>query len=243
MKHPTHPQARRAFTLVELLVTVMVMGLLAVLLVPALTSVRQQGQNAACIANVRALLSSVLTYTGENDGYLPPPYQYDTNPANTPNSYMVDGYPWKAVFDTALTKENTASTKLFYCPANLDPEFGALKRRGTSSDWKRSSYYYYFPFSSASEDPEAKFRVSLAQVNESPCVLLSDNIKWKGLIPKFHGGKGINVGFSDGSVSHIRTDPAADFYADVMPGFPDGNVSLTVVDAVAKKFRETRFAR
>lgn len=74
-----------SFTLVELLVVVVILGLLAGLLVPALGKAREASQNGVCLANLKQWGSLIMTYAGENNGKLPSadglnwvPYFYET---------------------------------------------------------------------------------------------------------------------------------------------------------------------
>lgn len=61
---------RSAFTLLELLVVVAVIGVLAGLLWPALTKARQQAQGLQCLSNLRQLTLAWRMYTEDNDGRL-----------------------------------------------------------------------------------------------------------------------------------------------------------------------------
>lgn len=66
------PAARRfsAFTLVELLVVIAIIGILAALLMPALSQVRELGRRAQCVNNLRQIAASSLIYANEHDGAL-----------------------------------------------------------------------------------------------------------------------------------------------------------------------------
>ena len=63
--------SKRAFTLVELLVAIAVIGVLAALLVPALERAREAARTAACASNLRQLAAAALSYAGENRGQFP----------------------------------------------------------------------------------------------------------------------------------------------------------------------------
>lgn len=60
----------RAFTLVELLVVVGIIGLLMSLLLPALSKARKAASAAKCLANMRSMQIAHLMYVGENRGQL-----------------------------------------------------------------------------------------------------------------------------------------------------------------------------
>ncbi len=60
-----------AFTLIELLVAVTILGVLAILMFPALKGVQERSAAAGCSSNLRQLASAILAYAGEHNGYLP----------------------------------------------------------------------------------------------------------------------------------------------------------------------------
>lgn len=108
-----------AFTLIELLVVVAIIGILAALLLPALSQAREKGRRAKCVGNLHHLGQAVMLYADDCDGYLPPlsdpggvtwdtkllPYLGNTkaiylcpsdpwpraNPAESPRSYAANG--------------------------------------------------------------------------------------------------------------------------------------------------------
>ncbi|MDD2709468.1 MAG: prepilin-type N-terminal cleavage/methylation domain-containing protein [Verrucomicrobiae bacterium] len=61
---------RRAFTLVELLVTVAILGLLASLLMPALSAVREKSRQIKCVNNLKQVGLACSMYAQENNGIL-----------------------------------------------------------------------------------------------------------------------------------------------------------------------------
>jgi len=66
---------RAAFTLIELLVVISIIGLLAGLLVPALSRARESAQTTVCMANLRSLNSALMVYTVDNDDRFPAYYK------------------------------------------------------------------------------------------------------------------------------------------------------------------------
>lgn len=63
--------SHRAFTLLELLTVVAIVGLLVALIVPALSGVRDRATAAGCISNLRSIGSLMTVYAADHDGYLP----------------------------------------------------------------------------------------------------------------------------------------------------------------------------
>lgn len=70
MKADSHSSAR-AFTLVELLVVIGIIGLLISLLLPALNRAREQSKSIKCLSNLRSLGQAAFMYANQNDGYFP----------------------------------------------------------------------------------------------------------------------------------------------------------------------------
>ena len=63
--------AARAFTVVELLVVVAIIGILAALFLPPLARAKSRGQSIYCLNNLRQLGLSLHMYAGDNDDTLP----------------------------------------------------------------------------------------------------------------------------------------------------------------------------
>lgn len=64
--NPKRPSTGRGFTLVELLVVIAIIAILAALLMPALSGVREKGRQLKCMSNVRQLGIAALNYAADN---------------------------------------------------------------------------------------------------------------------------------------------------------------------------------
>ncbi|NDC75474.1 prepilin-type N-terminal cleavage/methylation domain-containing protein [bacterium] len=63
--------SRRAFTLIELLASIAIIGLLAGLLVPLTGAARNKARAAQCLSNMRQVGAATLLYVNEHRGRLP----------------------------------------------------------------------------------------------------------------------------------------------------------------------------
>jgi prepilin-type N-terminal cleavage/methylation domain-containing protein/prepilin-type processing-associated H-X9-DG protein len=72
-KHPKSPfrKSSSAFTLIELLVVIVIIGILAALLVPALSKAQQKAADTKLVSNLRSVTQASLNFSAENEGIIP----------------------------------------------------------------------------------------------------------------------------------------------------------------------------
>ncbi len=63
-----HPIADRGFTLIELIVAIVIIGILAAIAVPVFLNQQVQAQNSAATSDLVNLRKAMVTYSLENDG-------------------------------------------------------------------------------------------------------------------------------------------------------------------------------
>ena len=115
----THEGRTAGFTLTELLVVIGVIGVLAVMLLPALASSRSDGRAFRCLNNTKQLTLGWIMYANDNNEMLMPPstwitsgsfLDWSTNPINTDTGYMLAD---------ALMAPYVKSPATYKCPADV----------------------------------------------------------------------------------------------------------------------------
>ena len=71
---PRRASAQEGFTLIELMVSVVIISILAALLIPAIKNARSQAAGIQCASNLRQLGIVARTYANEHNQTLPPFY-------------------------------------------------------------------------------------------------------------------------------------------------------------------------
>ena len=70
-RHPAKPRRRSGFTLIELLVVIGIIAVLAGILLPVLTKAKAAAQSTACRSRLGQWARAFISYTEENDGWIP----------------------------------------------------------------------------------------------------------------------------------------------------------------------------
>jgi prepilin-type N-terminal cleavage/methylation domain-containing protein/prepilin-type processing-associated H-X9-DG protein len=125
--NPTMPPCRRgsaaAFTLIELLTVIAIIGILAAILIPTVGKVRESARSTQCISNLRQIGSAIQLYADSNRGKMPGPLfggqgpQYNTANGGSPGVLSKYLEPFMPVTETVSA--SAKANQLFACPAWL----------------------------------------------------------------------------------------------------------------------------
>ena len=142
---------RAAFTLLELLVVVAIIGILAALLFPAFARARENARRASCASNIKQLSLGMLQYAQDYDEKLPG-YFYTTG---------------SGVWLPALVNSYVKNRRIWKCPSSpIEAEIWD----GTPGDY---SVTYGINFQIGNQ---GGFSKSLAEINKpAETVLLAEN--------------------------------------------------------------------
>ena len=119
--HRHRKNAERAFTLVELLVVIVIIGVLASLLIPAITAAIDHAQSLECRNNLKQLSAAVLKYAAENNNVIVPAYDEEAG-LYWANILVMRNYV-KATNLVATPNEDPLEQRtILLCPAILSVE-------------------------------------------------------------------------------------------------------------------------
>ena len=224
-----------AFTLIELLVVIAIIGVLAALIVPAVSKAQDRAYTIQCVSNERQLGLALTLYAGDNQ----------------------DSYPWFTFATqyrqwTALSNYVGRSRGVFKCPAakgksprgpfslsewTYEPVM-PLKRACTITNADGTSWVTDYKFNDCSRFYQTNelgqiigSRVGLSQMRPAELVVDWDNLDWQ---PRHVSRTKVNFGFLDGHVAQYKSSgerPSMDpskamtgtYTADSIGNFPFWN--------------------
>ncbi|HUJ12005.1 MAG TPA: DUF1559 domain-containing protein [Verrucomicrobiae bacterium] len=228
------PGKQHAFTLIELLTVIAVIGLLAALLLPALNNAREKGRRIACASNLRQIGIGLLAYSGDFQNHLPTVENngYCSDPSCGTNNWY-----------NALLYGNYVTPKIFQCPDD--------RRKATATATPRS-----YAIVVANSNPNTEFwiagsRLTCPSLTNTTVAIIAEHYDRVGSDPSF------NPILEDGTDNYVRNPSSATAYpgSKHMPGnkfagnylFLDGHVewieNVTTRPEMFPNFPNPPFAR
>lgn len=227
---------RNAFTLIELLTVIAIIGILAAILIPVVGRVRDSANTAKCASHLRSTTTSMISHIYENDGVL---YTMAGGSGTT-------GYMWTTVLRNEGYYEGGNAKGLpaeaILCPVGnyRDPGHG----------WDGFGLNLFDPNGNPiGRDPTGKTVLYVRNFNDSNVtasryILMADSIRSDGLqifrlaqnkasgngdLALRHGGRA-NIGFFDGHVELVGPDRVRTFEPEMLSGKDENNNTVEFPD-------------
>lgn len=163
---------KSGFTLIELLVVIAIIGILASLLLPALSMAREQAKAAICISNQKQLGLAFLAYADGNEGYLPP-VNTDTSASGSSSKYWPSLLANAGVITETPVSYGNIREGIFLCPSVGKDMFQHGGGYGLTRSWGSATCNTYHKFKSTTKG------LSLRASNPPELLVIADT--WFGM--------------------------------------------------------------
>ncbi|MFA6960820.1 MAG: prepilin-type N-terminal cleavage/methylation domain-containing protein [Opitutaceae bacterium] len=157
---------KRAFTLVELLAVLAVIGILAAILIPVVGRVRSSARSTQCVSNLRQIGVALRLFAADHKNHLPVSYNL-TNTADNNWWYHLNPYtgeqPMKLAWTGAASVREISLSGIYHCP-ETDPTDADNVAMFPSNGWV--SYKMNARFRTADTSPQkvgGSIGISLSQ--------------------------------------------------------------------------------
>ncbi len=216
----------RAFTVIELSVTIMIMAVITALLFPALRNAQAQSDMAICTSNLRKIGVALLTYAAENGGVFPASENTDPKYAGTQCkhwSYTIWTYVGYSASsfrypDNDLQGNSGEDRNMFHCPATKRQSVRKFQEIQTPNANSSAGNRFSYALNTGPVNNSAITAIRSMQIANSSATAMvleqNENPSNRFLFHNFYGllphSKKCNILFFDGHVSLMP-------YTDIPP--------------------------
>lgn len=247
--------SRAAFTLIELLTVIAIIGVLASIVMTSVTRLRASARRTACSSNLRQIGMAFQLYAGENRGLYPSPRQPDaadkvaadsSNPsgakvyptwANQSGgnwAVEISRYIYRDQADINAVKDASGGSNIAHCPA-YDQLFNADAKLTAQSNISTAGYGMNYQLNVsgvvAGATPKVRFKAS-AIGSPSKSVLVGDSSEF---FINAYAGWTTSAAYPDGynNGAPTRHDGSANYlYADGRVASLSPTAALSAVKSI-----------
>lgn len=139
----------RSFTLIEMLVVIAIIGILAGMLLPALSRAREEGRRTKCKSNISQIGKAILMYSDAFGGFFP--YYHSDEPTDSLALLYPEYMSTPKIFRCPSTKDNPKITVQTGTYGDGTP-YVISKEFGTAPEWSSYGYDNEVPFETANPE-------------------------------------------------------------------------------------------
>ena len=220
-EHPRRRRRQTAFTLIEVLVVIAIIGLLVAVLVPALGQSKEQARRTVCASNLKQIITATQMYAEQYHGFVPFSLP-DFNASLTWIAYQQFSKPYGYVHLGLLYGGKLIpSPNILYCSSNelyphIYPDGWKTFSAGGGIEQRATGYMYAIAGQIDKYPKGERVNPRLVDLKREAlvsCMFLGKVDKHQPARVWPHRG-GINVAYADGGVQlvHVRDNLARTAY-------------------------------